>query len=73
MRMTKLFAVLAAATVALAGCAVDHSGENSQKPTIRLGYQSFPSGDLIVKNNKWLEERCPTTTSSGPSSTPGPT
>jgi ABC-type nitrate/sulfonate/bicarbonate transport system permease component len=35
--------------------------------------QTFPSGDLMVKNNKWLEGRCPTTTSSGPSSTPAPT
>lgn len=59
MRVKKLLAVLAAATVALAGCAVGHSGQSSEKPTIRLGYQSFPSGDLIVKNNKWLEEALP--------------
>jgi taurine transport system substrate-binding protein len=38
---------------------VDHSGQDASKPTIRIGYQSFPSGDLIVKNNKWLEEALP--------------
>ena len=43
----------------LAGCAVDHSGQDAAKPTIRIGYQTFPSGDLIVKNNKWLEEALP--------------
>src|SRR6185436_9693639 len=61
-RSSLLRAVLAAAavaTMALAGCAVDNSGNDSDKETIRLGYQSFPSGDLIVKNNKWLEEALP--------------
>jgi taurine transport system substrate-binding protein len=47
------------ATLALAGSAVDNSGSDSAKPTLRLGYQTFPSGDLIVKNNKWLEEALP--------------
>lgn len=59
MRFNKLLTVLAAATVALAGCAVNHSGQDAEKPTIRIGYQSFPSGDLIVKNNKWLEQALP--------------
>lgn len=45
--------------LALAGCAVDNSGGDSEKPTIRIAYQTFPSGDLIVKNNKWLEEALP--------------
>jgi taurine transport system substrate-binding protein len=52
MRIGRLAALVAAATVTLAGCAVDHSGKDAGKPTIRVGYQSFPSGDLIVKNNK---------------------
>jgi taurine transport system substrate-binding protein len=43
----------------LSGCSVDKSGQDSSKPTIRIGYQTFPSGDLIVKNNKWLEEALP--------------
>jgi taurine transport system substrate-binding protein len=52
-------ALVGSATLALAGCAVDHSGQEANKPTIRIGYQTFPSGDLIVKNNKWLEEALP--------------
>jgi taurine transport system substrate-binding protein len=58
MKLKALFAVVAT-TLALAGCSVDHSGQQADKPTIRIGYQSFPSGDLIVKNNKWLEEALP--------------
>ena len=59
MRFKAALALMAVATVALAGCSVDQSGQKSDKPTIRIGYQSFPSGDLIVKNNKWLEEALP--------------
>ena len=58
MKLTALLAV-AASALALAGCAVDNSGSDDNKETIRIGYQSFPSGDLIVKNNKWLEEALP--------------
>jgi len=54
-----LIVVLAASALALAGCSVDRSGDRADKPTIRIGYQSFPSGDLVVKNNKWLEEALP--------------
>jgi taurine transport system substrate-binding protein len=59
MKLKTLLATLAVATLALAGCAVDQPGQEADKPTIRLGYQSFPSGDLIVKNNRWLEEALP--------------
>lgn len=52
-------AVLAATAMALAGCSVDRSGQDTEKPTIRIAYQSFPSGDLIVKNNRWLEDALP--------------
>ncbi len=52
-------ALLAVAALALTGCSVDKSGGDSDKPTIRLAYQSFPSGDLIVKNNHWLEDSLP--------------
>lgn len=52
-------ALVATAALALTGCSVDKSGGDSVKPTIRLAYQSFPSGDLIVKNNRWLEEALP--------------
>lgn len=58
MKFKALLAV-AASALALAGCAVDNSGSDDNKETIRIGYQSFPSGDLIVKNNKWLEEALP--------------
>jgi taurine transport system substrate-binding protein len=61
MKFTSLLAVAASALV-LAGCAVgtgDSAGNDPDKETIRIGYQSFPSGDLIVKNNKWLEEALP--------------
>jgi taurine transport system substrate-binding protein len=59
MRFKAALAVMAVTTVALAGCSVDHSADKADKPTLRIGYQSFPSGDLIVKNNKWLEQALP--------------
>ena len=59
MKLKTLLAAAAVATMALAGCAVDNSGQDDSKETIRIGYQSFPSGDLIVKHNKWLEEALP--------------
>src|SRR4051812_34215832 len=54
-----IIAALAATTLGLAGCSVDQPGQQADKPTIRIGYQTFPSGDLIVKNNKWLEGALP--------------
>lgn len=62
MKFKSLVAVAAASVLALAGCAVDNSGSGGEvgdKPTLRIGYQTFPSGDLIVKNNRWLEEALP--------------
>lgn len=59
MKLKALLAVAAVAVTTLAGCAVDNSGSDAEKPTIRIGYQTFPSGDLVVKNNKWLEEALP--------------
>ena len=59
MKLKSVIATLAVATLALAGCSVDRSGDQADKPTIRIGYQSFPSGDLIVKNSRWLEEKLP--------------
>jgi len=59
MRFKAIFAALAVATMALAGCSVDQPGQEAGKPTIRIGYQTFPSGDLVVKNNRWLEEALP--------------
>jgi taurine transport system substrate-binding protein len=48
-------ALAGAVALTVGGCAIDHSGTDTSKPTIRIAYQSFPSGDLVVKNNKWLE------------------
>lgn len=59
MKLKALVAALAVSALGLSGCAVDNSGQDSEKQTIRLAYQTFPSGDLIVKNNKWLEEALP--------------
>ena len=55
----KSIVAVAISALALAGCAVDKSTTDSDKETLRIGYQTFPSGDLIVKNNKWLEEALP--------------
>jgi taurine transport system substrate-binding protein len=51
--------VVSAAALSLSGCSVDRSASQGDKPTIRIGYQSFPSGDLIVKNSRWLEDALP--------------
>ncbi len=58
-RMVPAIAVAVVAGTGLAGCAVDHTKSDAAKPTIRIAYQTFPSGDLIVKNNKWLEDALP--------------
>lgn len=55
----KALAAAAVAMLALAGCSVDKSEQSADKQTIRIAYQTFPSGDLIVKNNGWLEEALP--------------
>ncbi|UXA18278.1 glycine betaine ABC transporter substrate-binding protein [Mycobacterium sp. SMC-4] len=59
MKVKSVLVAVVAAVLALAGCSVDNSGGSADKPTIRIGYQTFPSGDLIVKNNKWLEAALP--------------
>jgi taurine transport system substrate-binding protein len=42
-----------------AGCAIDHSKPDAGKKTVRIAYQTLLSGDLIVKNSKWLEQALP--------------
>lgn len=61
MKRKRLVAMAAAAVTAigLVGCSVDRSQSDTSKPTIRIAYQTFPSGDLIVKNNRWLEDALP--------------
>ena len=51
-------AAVVAALAMLAGCAIGN-GQDSSKPTIRVAYQAFPSGDLVVKHNHWLEQALP--------------
>lgn len=59
MSMKRLAAITVIAAAALSGCAVDNSKPDASKPTVRIAYQTFPSGDLVVKNNRWLEEALP--------------
>lgn len=59
MRTKAIVAALISVALVLAGCSVDRSEQSAGKPTIRIGYQTFPSGDLSVKNNRWLEEALP--------------
>ncbi|TCK22055.1 ABC transporter substrate-binding protein [Pseudonocardia endophytica] len=59
---SRLAAALGAGVAALgllSGCAIGPAGQDADKPTIRLAYQSFPSGDLVVKHNRWLEDALP--------------
>ncbi|MEU6743641.1 taurine ABC transporter substrate-binding protein [Streptosporangium sandarakinum] len=62
-RLRRLLPIVLAAVAALAltGCgdgAAAGSGGTAGR-TIRIAYQAFPSGDLIVKNKRWLEEALP--------------
>jgi taurine transport system substrate-binding protein len=43
----------------LAGCGNGAAGHGSDQKTIRVAYQAFPSGDLIVKNQQLLEKALP--------------
>src|SRR5215211_946621 len=53
---------LTALVTGLAACGddADAGGDGGgDKGTIRIAYQAFPSGDLIVKDQGWLEEALP--------------
>ncbi|MEW2146301.1 ABC transporter substrate-binding protein [Micromonospora vinacea] len=52
---------LLAAAVPLAGCGdgAASGGGDPQRKSLRLAYQAFPSGDLIVKNQQLLEKALP--------------
>jgi taurine transport system substrate-binding protein len=60
-QLTRVLVAAVAGLLVLAGCAVAPAGggQDSAKPTIRLAYQAFPSGDLVVKHNRWLEDALP--------------
>ncbi|XVV17322.1 ABC transporter substrate-binding protein [Actinoplanes sp. CA-131856] len=59
--MKKLIAVLMVAAIGTAACGngAVGGGASADKKTIRLAYQAFPSGDLIVKNQGLLEKALP--------------
>ena len=60
--MKKLIAGLAAlllAGTAACGNGAASGGPRADKKTIRIAYQAFPSGDLIVKNQGLLEKALP--------------
>lgn len=59
MKTKAVLVSLLSALLVLTGCSVGAEDQRADKPTIRIGYQTFPSGDLIVKNNRWLEEALP--------------
>ncbi|MGS2619210.1 taurine ABC transporter substrate-binding protein [Micromonospora sp. LZ34] len=60
--MKKLLPILAVALLAATtGCGNGAASGNADpaKKTIRIAYQAFPSGDLIVKNQRLLEKSLP--------------
>ncbi|MFC8824118.1 ABC transporter substrate-binding protein [Streptomyces sp. NPDC057137] len=60
-RTTTLVAALGA-LIAVTACGTGDAGGSDSEgggKTIRIAYQAFPSGDLIVKENGWLEKALP--------------
>ena len=55
-------ALAAVALLGLAACSSDAStgdGSSEKKIPLTIAYQNIPNGDLVVKNNGWLEEALP--------------
>jgi len=65
LRRTLLAAGLAAVALAVAGCAQAGGGNgqaaSGEPKELRIGYQLIPNGDLIVKDQGWLEAALPNT------------
>ncbi|GAA0405832.1 ABC transporter substrate-binding protein [Micromonospora gifhornensis] len=58
--MRKTLGLLAAVSLLLSACGDGAaSGGDPGRKTIRIAYQAFPSGDLIVKNQRLLEDALP--------------
>ncbi len=58
--MRKTVSLLAAVSLLLTACGDGAaSGDDPARKTIRIAYQAFPSGDLIVKNQGLLEDALP--------------
>ena len=63
-----LLAVLVAVLISAVACGDDGGGGGDDDgtasgvpDTITIGYQAIPNGDLVVKNEGWLEEAFPDT------------
>lgn len=54
-----LVGALVAASLAVTGCSSDGDDSSGGTKRLRIGYFAFPSGDLIVKNQKLLEKALP--------------
>jgi taurine transport system substrate-binding protein len=48
-----------AAGLAACGSDAEAAGDGGSGGTIRIAYQAFPSGDLVVKDQGWLEKALP--------------
>ncbi|MEV4583278.1 glycine betaine ABC transporter substrate-binding protein [Nonomuraea jabiensis] len=59
LRFLLSFVLVAALAACGDGTASRGGGDGTAANRIRLAYQAFPSGDLIVKNQRWLEEALP--------------
>lgn len=57
--MRKFAALLSVLLVAACGNGAASGGGDASKKSIRIAYQAFPSGDLIVKNQGLLEKALP--------------
>jgi taurine transport system substrate-binding protein len=59
--MKKIISLAVLSALALAGCGdgAASGGASPEEKSIRLAYQAFPSGDLIVKNQGLLEKALP--------------
>src|SRR6185503_3772200 len=64
-RTLALAAVLTTLALAVTGCGSSDSGDKAgadgAPAQLRIGYQLIPNGDLIVKDQKWLEQALPHT------------
>src|SRR3954447_5713385 len=57
--MKKLIAALSVLFLAACGNGAASGGGDASKKSIRIAYQAFPSGDLVVKNQGLLEKALP--------------
>ncbi|GAB1817322.1 taurine ABC transporter substrate-binding protein [Herbidospora sp. RD11066] len=53
--------VIAALLVLATACSSPAEAPEGKKTVLRIGYQLIPNGDLIVKDQKWLEQALPGT------------